>query len=230
MALARIPTHVQELLKSLHEQSATQEAAIPLHQWQAIRDKFLTDPEGAKADIDTLMVDKFIALDEDKCHFAYTLLLGIGAKTVGISTIYLALAVAENAKAQNGAKAIVIATEKESSKAAVARENWDRAGPEVDEIITLKEGDLRDTLTGDLGVSDQPVDFVLLDIWPYVALPALQLIMPRLRRGAIILTDNIIQAAEGYGDLIQVLRNPAGPFRSVTLPYKGGMELSIYSP
>ena len=35
-----------------------------------------------------------------------------------------------------------------------------------------------------------PVDFVLMDIWTEMARPALELIAPHLRPGAIVLADN----------------------------------------
>lgn len=57
------------------------------------------------------MLDKFIALDEDKCHFLYQLINAMGATNVveagtsfGVSTIYLALATAQT-RAATGKKA-----------------------------------------------------------------------------------------------------------------------------
>ena len=106
---------------------------------------------------------KFIALDQDKCELVYHLLRSINAKTAveagtsfGVSTIYLALAVAENTKrdASAMARGRVIATEKEPSKAGEALKNWERAGTEIEEVIDLRIGDLRETLTKDLGVVD----------------------------------------------------------------------------
>jgi predicted O-methyltransferase YrrM len=113
------------------------------------------------------MADKFIALDQPKCEFVYHLLRSINAKTVveagtsfGVSTIYLALALAENAKRVGAtSKPRVIATEKEAAKAEVARKHWASAGREVEEVIELRVGDLRETLREGLGC----VDFLLLD-------------------------------------------------------------------
>lgn len=116
------------------------------------------------------MRDKFIALDQDKCELIYHIMRSINAKTVveagtsfGVSIIYLALAVAQNAardsQAQSQSPGRVIATEKEPSKASVARENWERAGEEIRGVIDLRIGDLRETLADDLGT----VDFLLLD-------------------------------------------------------------------
>lgn len=125
-------------------------------------------PDQRSDAFDDIMRDKFIALDQDKCELVYHILRSINAKTVveagtsfGVSTIYLALAVAENTKrdAAATAKGRVIATEKEPSKANEAQKNWELAGAEIDGVIDLRVGDLRETLTKDLGV----VDFLLLD-------------------------------------------------------------------
>ena len=119
------------------------------------------------------MRDKFIALDQDKCELIYHILRSTNAKTVveagtsfGVSTIYLALAVAQNAARENHAsagvppvKGRVIATEKEVSKADSAVKNWARAGKEIEGVIDLRVGDLLETLASDIGT----VDFLLLD-------------------------------------------------------------------
>lgn len=111
-------------------------------------------------------LDKFVALDPDKCALVYLLLRSSGARFVveagtsfGLSTVYLALAVGQNASSSN-ATGKVIATEKEAHKAVRAREHWKKAGEEVEPWIELREGDLRETLKTDL---PEQVDFVLLD-------------------------------------------------------------------
>jgi hypothetical protein len=111
-------------------------------------------------------LDKFVALDPDKCALVYLLLRSTGARFVveagtsfGVSTIYLALAVGQNASLQNSAGK-VIATENEPTKASRARDHWKAAGSEVETWIELREGDLRETLRTDL---PEQVDFLLLD-------------------------------------------------------------------
>lgn len=111
-------------------------------------------------------LDKFVALDPDKCALVYLLLRSSGARYVveagtsfGLSTIYLALAVGQNAAIQRG-EGKVIATENEKSKAERARRHWRAAGEEVERWIELREGDIRETLKMDL---PEQIDFLLLD-------------------------------------------------------------------
>ncbi|KAH7371881.1 S-adenosyl-L-methionine-dependent methyltransferase [Cadophora sp. MPI-SDFR-AT-0126] len=227
-----IPPHIGSLLSRLHAQSLTQELTISSSSY---RD---TTPTA----FDALMLDKFIALEEDKCHFVYQILRMIDARTVveagtsfGVSTIYLSLAVGENVRdgkvrdgkdAEGKGKGRVIATEKEGSKAIVARRHWEEAGEDVQGLIELREGDLLETLRE--GV--EGVDLLLLDIWAPLALPTLKIVQPNLRRGAVVIADNTAIGRDRYADLLSYVHDKENGFRSLTVPYKGGLEVCVYLP
>lgn len=170
------------------------------------------------------LADKLVALEADKAEFCYLQCRAIGAKRIveigtsfGVSTIYLAAAIRDN-----GGEGVVIGTEYEPGKAAAARKNWIEAG--VSQYIELREGDLRETITDCGG----PIDFVLMDIWAPMALPALQLLMPQLKKGAIIITDNTTSSAVRYKDYLAVIKGEGSKFKSLTLPFKGGLEYTVY--
>lgn len=119
----------------------------------------------AKDEFDKLMADKFIALDEDKCHFTYQLITAMGAANIveagtsfGVSTICPALAVGQTTTAI-GTLGKVIATENEPQKAATAKNYCRQCGELVGKHIDLREGDILETLKQDL----PPVDLLLLD-------------------------------------------------------------------
>ena len=76
---------------------------------------------------------------------------------------------------------VVIGTEYEPNKAAAARAHFEQAG--LSRFVDLREGDLRQTLKQ----IDGPVDFMLMDIWITMARPALELVTPHLRPGAIVI-------------------------------------------
>ncbi|BAE62269.1 unnamed protein product [Aspergillus oryzae RIB40] len=253
------PPHVLQLLSKLHKLSLEQEATIAktgkVFSATVIGDFEDKLPEkDATAEFDKLMLDKFIALDEDKCQFVYQLINAMGATNVveagtsfGVSTIYLALAVAKT-KAATGKPGVVIATEKEPEKAKIARVYWKQCGPAVENEIDFREGDLLETLKENL----PEVDLLLLDskyipstwscaccwaptnrlrlVWSKLALPTLKTVQPHLRHGAVVLTDNTISGAQGYADLLAYLREPGNGFRNMTLPFTNGLEMSVYLP
>ncbi|KAH7013335.1 O-methyltransferase [Ilyonectria destructans] len=231
------PEHVQQLLSDLHKVSLEQEAAIS-KTGKVMSSDVLGDLEdklshgNVREEFDKLMLDKFIALDEDKCQFVYQLINATGATNIveagtsfGVSTIYLALAVAKT-KATLGKPGTVIATEKETKKADIARKYWKQCGEVVEGQIDLRVGDLLETLKRDL----PEVDLLLLDIWSVLALPTLKIVQPKLRYGAVVLTDNTISGAEGYADLLAYLRAPENSFHNMTLPFTNGFEMSVYLP
>ena len=87
----------------------------------------------------------------------------------------------------------------------------------------MREGDLRDTLV-DVG---SPVDFVLVDIWTPMARPALELVAPRLRKGAVVICDNTEQYRDAYRDYFAFVDDPANHLRTMTLPFEGGLEFTV---
>ncbi|KAF7556282.1 hypothetical protein G7Z17_g1551 [Cylindrodendrum hubeiense] len=232
------PEHVLQLLSQVHRLSLDQEAAMSNNAGRFISSETLDDVTKSVTDVapkdafNNLMLDKFIALDEDKCQFMYQLILSMGATNIveagtsfGVSTTYMALAIAKT-KAATGKPGTVIATEWETQKAATARKFWKQCGEAVEVEIDLRVGDLLETLKQDL----PEVDMLLLDIWQAVSLPTLKIVQPRLRHGAVVLVDNTIKGAEGYADLLAYLRAPGSGFHNMTLPFTNGFEMSVYLP
>jgi predicted O-methyltransferase YrrM len=167
-------SEVLSLLKDLHTQSAAQETSFQAKLWyisRALRYNIF-GTVWTPSD-DKYALDQFVALEPEKCDFVYLLARSIGALNIveagtsfGVSTIYLALAVghnvAEKKKVNASVSGKVIATEKESSKAARAREHWSKAGTEVEPWIELREGDLLETLKVEEGMPEA-IDMLLLD-------------------------------------------------------------------
>ena len=158
-----------------------------------------------------------MALDRDKCDFAYLQCRSLQAPRVvevgasfGVSTIYLAAAVRDNARGDDTEG--VVAAESEPSKAAAAQANFAEAG--LAEVIDLREGDALETLREVGG----PVDFVLMDTWIPIVMPALQLLIAHLRPGAMVVCDNVGLFAQEYTECTDFVRNPANGFRSILIP------------
>ncbi len=171
--------------------------------------------------------DKLVALDRDKAEFCYQVCRALKARRVveagtsfGVSTLFLAAAVRDNLQSYGG-DGIVIGTEYESEKAKAARSNFAEAG--LSAWIDLREGDLRETLK-DVG---GPVDFMLIDIWTPMSRPALSLVAPKLREGAVVVCDNTTQFRDNYRDYFEFIADPANRLRTMTLPFEGGLEFTV---
>jgi predicted O-methyltransferase YrrM len=212
---------LERLLAALHARSDAQAALLRRH--EAARAKGAL----SENEIREFRRDKLVALDRDKAEFCYQLCRATEARRIveigtsyGVSTLYLAAAVRDNVRA-GGGDGVVIGTEYEPNKAAAARTHFEQAG--LSRFIELREGDLRETLRQ----IDGPVDFVLVDIWIAMARPALELVAPHLKPGAIVVCDNTERYRGEYADYFAFLANPANGFRTMTLPFDGGFELSV---
>ncbi|MDX3388197.1 class I SAM-dependent methyltransferase [Streptomyces niveiscabiei] len=130
----------------------------------------------------------------------------------GISTLHLAAAVRDNGTGR------VISTELSAAKATAARRTFAETG--LDDLITVLEGDARDTLAAVAG----PADFVLLDGWKDLCLPVLRLLEPRLAPGTLVVADDV--DLEDLAPYLDYVRAPQNGYQSVTFPVEDGMEIS----
>lgn len=216
---------LQARVDALHAISAAQEAETG--RWFAERaQRGELSWEGMDETSHRYMADKLVALEPAKAEFCYLTCRALRARRIvevgtshGVSTHYLAAAVRDNVGFGGGG--LVVATEHEPAKAAAARANFEAAG--VADLIDLREGDLRETLKDLHG----PIDFVLMDIWTEMVVPALTLIGPHLRPGAVVIADNTEAAKPGYAAFFGYLADPANGFRSMTLPFPGGLEFCV---
>lgn len=212
---------LQALIDRLQTRSVAQEAETGRY-FSARAQKGDLSWDGLDADANRFMADKMVALEPEKAELCHLLCRSLRATRVveigtsfGVSTLYLADAV----RANGGG--VVIGSEYEPAKAAAARANFAEAG--LADLIDLREGDLRETLK----VIEGPVDFVLMDIWTEMARPALELVAPHLRPGALIVADNTAQFRKAYRHFFEFVDDPKNGLKSLTLPYAGGLELVV---
>jgi predicted O-methyltransferase YrrM len=216
-------SRLQRLLSRLHARSDEQVAAMKSFYARRTADgQPPTDGE-----IKAFRADKLVALDRDKAEFCCQLCRASNARRIvevgtsyGVSTLYLAAAIRDNIQSTGG-NGVVIGTEYEPEKARAARAHFDEAG--LSAFIDLREGDLRETLKE----LKEPVDFVLMDVWIAMARPALELVAPRLRPGAVVICDNTAEHCRDYAAYFAFLEDPANRFRTMTLPFSGGLEFSV---
>lgn len=212
---------IKTLLAELHAASEAQNAALA----RFVGDDGFRSVAGSAGEIENgraFWRDKLVALEPEKARFCYMLIRAMGARSVvevgtsfGVSTLYLAAAVKDNGGGR------VIATELEPEKAAMARAHFARAG--LLEFVDLREGDLRQTLAR----IDRQIDFVLMDVWTPMARPAIALLAPHLREGAVVVADNTETYRSDYADYFAFLADPVNGFSTEVLPFDGGLSLSI---
>ena len=166
--------------------------------------------------------DIYIPISAEAGRLLYALARAIRPQTVvefgtsfGISTIYLAAAVADNGTGH------VFTTELSGKKIAAAQANLEEAG--VAGAVTILDGDALRTLADVAG----PIGLVLLDGWKDLCLPVLRLLEPKLAPGALLAADDISHA--GMAPYLDFIRDPRSGYVSVPFPVDDGMEISSWT-
>jgi predicted O-methyltransferase YrrM len=169
----------------------------------------------------TMLRHMYLPVSRKAGELLYVLARAVEARRVlefgtsfGISTVYLAAAVRDNGGGR------VITTEIESSKCRAAEANLRDAG--LDNVVTVLAGDALTTLRN----LDGEVDLLFLDGWKDLYLPVLELVMPSLRSGALVIADNV-----GMKEVRPYLsRVRAGDGFFSARVSDGRMECSVYAP
>ena len=144
-------------------------------------------------------------------------ILEVGS-SYGYSTVWLA----EAARATGGK---VISLEIRPEKQKHARASIEKAG--LGGFVDFRLGDARDLLSK----LNEPVDFVLLDLWKDLYIPCFDLFYPRLRDSALVVADNMtypessVAHAEAYRKHIRTKPH----IQSVLLQVGSGLELSRFN-
>lgn len=169
-----------------------------------------------------LLADVYMPVSASGGDLLYSLVRASRPTTVvefgtsyGISTTYLASAVADNGIGH------VYTTELSAVKVAAARANLAEAG--LGDHVTVLEGDALETIAGVPG----PVGVVLLDGWKPLCLPVLRMLEPLLAPGALVVADDTtFTDLAGY---LEYVRDPANGYVSVSFPVEDGMEVSCWT-
>src|SRR6266536_2385152 len=154
------------------------------------RDEVLTQIEAEAVKRDIPIVGPAVG------RFLHQLALMIGAKTVfelgsaiGYSTIWWAHAVGEGGR--------VTYTDGDRKKADEARGYFERAG--ISNRITVKVGDALELLSE----QKQEFDIIFCDIDKEDYPRAFRLAVPRLRKGGLLVADNVLWSGRGSQEMIR---------------------------
>ena len=167
----------------------------------------------------------YLAIGPAQGRWLHGLALAAGAREIvefgtsfGISTLYLAAAAAETGGRVTG-------SEYHGGKAEKARANLAEAGLSA----TILTGDARETLAG----PGPGIDLLFLDGAKELYLPILHLLAPRLRRGSMIVADNIPTGREereaaASAPFSRFLDDPANGFVATVTGFdRGGMSFAV---
>ncbi len=210
----------QAVVDDLHAQAGAQRRSLIWHYLPRLPRLLAGRPLGAWDDT-RFYKDKLLPLEPAQGELLYLLARARRVRcavefgtSFGVSAIYLAAAIRDA-----GTGGTLVGTEIEPGKVAAARRNLERAG--LASRAQVREGDARRTLRE----LDEPVDLLLLDGWPGLALEVLRLVEPRLAPGAIVVVDNV---APFPGDLQPVVDHLADATRWHTsrVPLRGGTLVS----
>jgi len=219
LADPRVETALSRMF-ALSEQDESTAGALP----HVVRD--LHAPSGAIASLSPQeLADAaagiYMPISAEGGKLLYNLVRAIRPATVvefgmsfGISTLYLAAAVRDNGTGR------VVTTEMSKEKIAAAQGTFAETG--LDDLITVLEGDARETLA-DL---EGPLELVLLDGWKDLCLPVLRQLEPLLRPGALVVADDVDQGEGLLKPYLDYVRDPANGYQCVTFPIEDGMEIS----
>jgi predicted O-methyltransferase YrrM len=178
--------------------------------------------EGAAASATALFRTSYTAVSAAQGRFLYVAARAINARRIvefgtsyGISTIYLAAAARD-------ADGVVIGSEFERQKYDGARTHLAEAG--LTDYAEIRLGDARATLA-DISA---PIDFALLDGPKELNLPVLNLLIPKLRKGSIVVADDIFRFRAAMASYVELMQSGRNGFCSASLPIGGGFEYSVY--
>jgi predicted O-methyltransferase YrrM len=198
-AVCRVLTEYETRMEAEHvEMQSTDEA-----NWMARRDEFLLPVGPDTGRVLNMLIKSAKARS----------ILELGT-SYGYSTVWLAEAARET-----GGR--VASLELADYKAKYAREALERAG--LADHVDIHLGSAVEILPRLAG----PYDFVLIDLWKELYVTCLDLVYPKLARGAFIAADNMIYPEVSRADAANYQRRIRRlEFDSVLLPIGSGVELS----
>merc|ERR1712093_872350 len=198
---------VHQLLQRLHTLSEAQEKSFSQMFFYGSRlVRFLMFVEIWSPKAEAHMKDKFVALDADKCRFIYLLARSLGACNVVEAGTSFGVSTIY--------LALAVGQNVSSGKASLG------ATTTAGKVIATEKNTTRQSEQGNIGRRQEMkwnrgLSFAREICW---------------KRGAVVITDNVSVAKFLYKEFLEYIRLPENGFRTLTIPFSGGLEVSVYLP
>jgi predicted O-methyltransferase YrrM len=185
--------------------------------------------------------DSMLAITNDTGKFLNILLSAINCNrilevgtSVGYSTLWMALTLLQNKESLANLERSILTIEKSPSKIKRAKKNFEDAG--IMNMVEIVEGNalavldhLAEKISNDTIWNNIPFDFVFLDADKENLIRYFDLVLPMVRKGGLIVTDNILLPQDYKLSMTEYVNHVRAKkdVQSVTVPIGYGEEVSL---
>jgi len=169
---------------------------------------------------------RFWAIPPVTGRFLWMVLRAMGARNAleigmssGYSGIWLASAL-KDSSVDTGHEVSLTTIDNDPEKINLATDSFDRAG--VSDIVKILEGDAIEVIRS----LDEKYDFIFLDCDKEYYFELLDVILRKLRRGGILIADNVISHADEMKNYLDAVKNHPN-LASITVPLGSGEEMTM---
>jgi caffeoyl-CoA O-methyltransferase len=140
---------------------------------------------------------------------------------IGTSNGYSSIWIAMGLRQQRGH---LLTIEIDEGRAKLAQANFRAAG--LDSVITLKRGDALEEVPRLRG----PYDFIFIDAWKHDYVKYLDMVIPIVRPGGVIVAHNVSDLREELTDFIRAVQTNPQLKTTIESPGPGGFSVSYKLP
>ena len=172
--------------------------------------------------VDRPREERMFTLHPDSAQLLHMMIQAAGCKRlveIGVAFGYSTIWLAHAARLTGGR---LTSLEINPKTLEFGRRNVAEAG--LSDVVDFVEGDALETLRDIRG----PLDFVMMDCWEELYIPGLELIVPLLRPGGLLVTDNVTPGEPGTDPFIRALREHP-MMETVSVPIGRDIEVSAKS-
>lgn len=63
-----------------------------------------------------------------------------------------------------------------------------------------------------------------------MVVPTLEVIEPHFRPGTVLVCDNVTSSIQGYEPFFKKIKAPGSKYKTLTVPFSGGLEMVTFWP